>query len=164
MPHPVLPRQVRRIGAAIGLVIGAGFSALEASSVLDGSFVPPGWTLAPAIVLAAIAGGWLVAPLAWQARSLLGWVGVVAALSLVTLIVGDFVVVVGWLAIAALGSSGLPPIWDLVVSALTGVIGLFLIGLVVVGWFASIFTTIGAIIWAAAMVIARRWVNGRLAA
>jgi len=93
---------------------------------------------------------------------------------LTSIAIGDAVVVVGliWLSdwqgagwtvlgLSAPGSFDGLGLVENAVAAVIGLVGLFLLGIVFVGWFAAIFTTAGAAIWAVAMAAARRCLTAR---
>jgi hypothetical protein len=149
-----MDRGARRVGAGVGLAIGGiGAAAGIAFSVGD-TWFPPTVPFLVAIVAASGAGGWLLGPAAWRARTKHSWLATVAGLGLVAVFIGDAVIVGGVVAIAAItGSPGAP---GDAISLAISIVGLFLIGLIVVGPITAPFTLAAATIWALGMWLVRR--------
>jgi len=147
----------RLTGAVMGLVVAAVSVAVAELFPVGESTIPPGWTLAPAILVAGGLGGWLIAPLAWRARSPGGWVVAITLLALTAVVLGDAVVVASMAAASsardASGSGESPAL-----ASLPALVPLFVIGLIVVGPFAAVATVPAAAVWAVGM----RVVRGRL--
>jgi hypothetical protein len=147
-------RQVRLIGAVVGLGVGAALTAVSiATSVPDTSFPPSNSFLAGVLVAGAV-GGALFAPLAWGARRWTEWLGVVVGLAIAAVVLGDVVVVMTTLIGARIdASTGTPT--DVVSYYLTG-LALIVLGLFVVGPFAGPIALVASSIWALVMWVIRR--------
>jgi hypothetical protein len=166
---------VRPAGAVLGLLIGLAFAALGAFvlfpqsavvgqvttgaggvvSTQERTIVEPDWSLAPVILLAGSVGGFLLAPMAWRARSRGEWLATILALGLAAVAIGDLIVVLTIMASQPIDTiragDVVAPLW-----IAGGVVELFLFGLVIAGWIAAPFALAAAAIWAFGMSRLRR--------
>lgn len=153
------PRHGRPIGALAGLFVGGVCAALSSMLSITDGVIPPGWTIGPAILIAAGFGGWLLAPLAWRARTVGEWLGAIALLAFVAAVIGDLVVVTLIGSGGALSGSLSPTDPPGPLGLSLGMAGLFVLGLLVVGPFAALATIPAATVWAIVM----RSLRGRFA-
>jgi hypothetical protein len=160
--RPPVPTWVRRLGAVSGLVIAVLVSA--AAFVFDALSHgnPFGPSVAPPTLAAGMIGGWLAAPGAWYARTRRDWIVVVIGLGVLAIAIGDATEVANLVICQAqsgfAGIAGWPSPLDVATGfsgLLAGSVGLFLLGLVFVGWFAAPFTIGAATVWAVVMRLAR---------
>jgi hypothetical protein len=142
--------RVRVLGSAVGFGVGALFvAAIAAYDAMSGR-PPAAPALAAPMLAAGSVGGWLLGPLAWASQRRRDWVAAAVALALVAVGIGDLVVV-GGVLLSNLSTVGANAGWQDPATVAFGVIELFVLGLLVVGWCALPFTLAASAIWAAIM-------------
>lgn len=143
----------RSIGAAAGFGVCALCLVLDAlfDSVASGNATLP--TLARPVLVAGVVGGWLIGPRAMRARTQRDWVGAMWRLAAVAVVLGDLVVCtqIATSGTHATGEGEVIDVAELVSASLV----LAVIGLVLLGWFALIVTSVAAGIWAISIRVIR---------
>jgi hypothetical protein len=146
------------VGAAAGLLIAAGVSAgaFGFDAISGGN--PIGPTVAPPTLIAGTIGSALVAGRGWRARSRRDWVFAIALLALSAVAIGD-VAEIGVLLSSQVLVPNVGTGAESVAELLAGVVEIFALGLVFVGWFAVILTTVAATLWAAIIALVQARVD-----
>jgi hypothetical protein len=154
--HPML--SPRGVGLAAGLVISAGFAALQhvvsIGSLLNLNGLP--WVL-PMLFTGGFVG-WLFGRAAWRAHGRATWAAIVVGQGLLAVVVGAFAVAFEGFFVAGLLESG-DPLGAPAALLLTGLLTLY--GLAFLGWAVAPFTLTAALLWALAVVQLRGLVDGR---
>jgi hypothetical protein len=144
----------RELGAAVGCLVALGVVLAATAWSGPAGVLGDGTSdvgLAVACLVAATTGGAVIGPRAARATGTWAWIGVTVLLALTVMVVGDAAVAAGLALVSSTGTFDSGIFERLAGVAMVGVIGLF-----VVGPFATVGLLVPAAVWSLVMRFATR--------
>lgn len=145
------PPSAKLLGLAVGFLVAAVIAVAGLTTGIVRSTFTSDPPFAVGTLAAGSIGGWIVGPAATRAHGRGGWLGVVAGLGLIAVLLGDLAVIGTAAMLTALAATTDP------VTVLISIPLYAVLGLIIVGPFALPFTVAAAAIWATAMSRLREW-------